>query len=301
MHRRIRPFSPSDPETPRLARPEVVGVAVGLALLMAGASSAMAMPESAAPSPALPGTNATPVAASPKADTPAHPITSPTGRKLGVPTVRGLFGMDFPAGRIGTGPDGKTSSIFGPLLKLSLDLGAQVAPHWRLSGRLDGYMGATGNNFDAICNAGQRATQQDASSSSNSDNPTSDQTCMSFGFGVDAVVRYDFKAGLGGSSADPWLSFGVGYELLHAWGSTGSSQAMNGEFDGSASGLNFAMPSLGIDWVVNGFLIGPYVSATLGQNLTRSAKMTVNDVTVPANMGGSATYYWFGAGLHGGV
>lgn len=274
---------------------------VGVALLMAGARSAVAMPESAATGTALAGAHAAPVATSPKADAPARPSTSPTGRKLGVPTVRALLGMDVPEGRIGTGPDGKTSSIFGPRLRLSLDLGAQVAPHWRLSGRLDGYMGATGNTFDPICNAGQKAAQQDPSSSSSSDSPTSDLTCMSFGFGIDAVVRYDFKARVARGSAAPWLSFGVGYEKLHATGSTGSSQSMIGDFDGSASGVNFAMPSLGVDWVVNGFLIGPYVSATLGRNLTRSASMTVNDVSVPGNMGGPATYYWFGAGLHGGV
>lgn len=208
--------------------------------------------------------------------------------KLVVPIV-----VEGPKGKLGTGPDGTLGDMLGPRMKVGVDVGVPLSANWRVSGRSAFIWGGAGEAFETICDAGAEAADEEDSDSSGH------PTCGSYGLTLEAHLRHDFRADVPVGSPSPWVSFGAGVE--HAWliGSSGKSDRVIGSFDGEFTGVNFAMPAVGIDWRADErHILGLFACASVGRYLNRKATAGVRLAPdIDADFGGSATHAWIGGGM----
>ncbi|MGE0321024.1 MAG: hypothetical protein AB7K71_04665 [Polyangiaceae bacterium] len=109
-------------------------------------------------------------------------------------------------------------------------------------------------------------------------------------------LQYDFHTD--STKVKPYVAYGLGYESVSLQGSTGGSTSMNASFEGALSGLNLAMPELGIDIPLGkhaSFLL--FATAKLGKYTNRSGTLSAGSAEINAAYGSPDFHRWFGAGI----
>jgi hypothetical protein len=226
----------------------------------------------------------------------AQPPTSRT-REAGDTEWSLLVGLEAPGGSVGTGPDGRARDLLGLRVALSVDGGLRLAPKFRVSGRLTGFAGSLGDAFDEMCDAGREAERADPDPG-NDNSAMRDETCAQFGAALGVHVRYDFREQLPVYGVSPWVSFGSGVETLKMFGSSGKSETLYGSFEGSLTGVNLAMPEIGLDWRAGEHaVIAIFANAKVGRYFSRSGNLRLLDEEIEAQYGAGAWHTWIGGGL----
>jgi len=94
-------------------------------------------------------------------------------------------------------------------------------------------------------------------------------------------------------SFDPWLGFGIGYEMTKVKFSAGGQDSST-----TYKGLEFANLQLGGDYKVSdGFAIGPFLSFSLGQY--SSAEVEMAGVSASGDITDKGMHQWLALGVRG--
>lgn len=170
---------------------------------------------------------ATPAQPPPAAATPATPsrVAALTGFRLGARAAAA-----FPVGKTEAGEDRQLSRVFGTALPLTLDVGAQVSPHFYLGVYGSWVVGSAGSNADAAC---------------------AKVDCSVYG----ARLGLDLELRLAASGdALPWLSYGFG------WSADEIDFESSGKTEQHAyGGLDFATILAGADFALGERVtVGPF-------------------------------------------
>jgi hypothetical protein len=233
-----------------------------VALLLASRASAWAQPvdradekiESQAPRPAQPEEPPPP---------PGEPPRAQTGFQLAFRT-----GASFPVGRISA--EQSTSDVFGWQVPFLFEIGGKPLP-WLFVG---GYAGAA---FGGVAPAYDRACSgAGVSCSSRSER-----------VGIEALVYFQ-----PGSTLDPWIGYGIGYESSSAIGEANKSVVTQ-----SVSGLELAHFMAGLDLRVShsvGF--GPFLDVGFGRFGSFHHDPTAAAGSVDGDIQNTAFHEWISVG-----
>jgi hypothetical protein len=188
---------------------------------------------------------------------PGQAAEPPVEEKREAPKARTGFqiavrtGVAIPLGEVSK--DSKMSDSFGVQVPLIADIGGKVIPNLFIGGYLGISFGGVGDSLKKACDA-------------------VDVDCTSVGFRFGAQAQLHI---LPDAKLNPWVGYGIGYEIAGASGSKGSNK-----FTAALAGVEFAHFMAGFDYRINRVVgIGPFADFALGQYSIASTEETVAGVS----------------------
>jgi hypothetical protein len=218
---------------------------------------------------------ATPVA--PEAVVPAPNAEPPVEEKLDAPKARTGFeiavrtGVAIPLGD--RSKDNKMSDSFGVHVPLVADIGFKVIPNLFLGGYVGLSVGGVGDAIQKQC-----------------DSLNVDCSSVGFRIGIQAQLHI-----LPASKLNPWVGYGIGYEIAGASGSGG-----NNKFTAALGGVELAHLMAGFDYRINRIVaVGPFADFALGQYSIASTETTIAGIVQKSDgdITDTSLHQWLLAGV----
>lgn len=166
-------------------------------------------------------------------------------------------GVAVPLGEVDKGE--AMSDSFGVQVPIVADIGYKFLPQLFVGAYLGLAVGGVGDKIKQAC-----------------DKVVVDCTAVGLRFGVEGQFHI-----LPEGRWNPWVGYGIGYEIS---GASGTSPRSNDKLTAALGGVEFAHFMAGLDYRISRVVgLGPFADFSLGQYATATVEQTLNGVTTRTN------------------